>query len=88
MRQSGLIDKSGVYGSLTLKVLAGSTNQTPVYLSKLKMRLVPKVKLAELTATLDSMHLKHEIQTCSGVKGGQAYVCYWIPGNLSPSKMK
>jgi hypothetical protein len=56
----------------------------PVDLIKLKSLLVPRAKLAELTSTLDSMCESRELQSCNGIKGGKAYVCYWISGNLPP----
>ena len=57
----------------------------PVDLTKLQSLVVPKVKLAELTTALSSMCQSRELQTCSGIKGGKAYVCYWISGNLPPA---
>jgi hypothetical protein len=68
-----------------LKALAGSSSQAPVDRSKLLSLMVPKVKLDELTAALDAMFESHEIQTCSGIKGGKAYVCYWITGIVLPA---
>jgi len=66
-----------------LNALAGSSSQMPVVLSRLKSLVVPRVKLAELSAILDSMCQNRELQTCSGFKDGKEYVCYWIPGNIS-----
>lgn len=54
----------------------------PVVLTSLKSLVVPRVELAELNATLDSMCQSRELQTCSGFKDGKEYVCYWIPGNI------
>ena len=68
-----------------LKALAGSSSQMPVTLAKLKLQVAPRAKLAELTAALDLMCQSHELQTCSGIKGGKAYVSYWISGNIQPA---
>ncbi|OGS98094.1 MAG: hypothetical protein A3H99_07450 [Gallionellales bacterium RIFCSPLOWO2_02_FULL_59_110] len=57
----------------------------PVDLTKLRSLIVPRVKLADLTAALESMCQRRELQTCNGIKGGKAYVCYWISGNLPPA---
>jgi hypothetical protein len=65
-----------------LNALAGSSSQMPVVLTSLRSLIVPRVKLAELNATLDSMCQSRELQTCSGFKDGKEYVCYWIPGNI------
>ena len=67
-----------------LKALAGSSSQKPVHLTKLQS-LVPKVKLAELTSELDAMCLNRELQTCRGIKDGEAYVCYWVTGVPQPA---
>jgi len=65
-----------------LNALAGSSSQMPVFLTSLKSLVVPRVKLAELNATLESMCQSRELQTCNGFKEGKEYVCYWIPGNI------
>ncbi len=68
-----------------LKVLVGSSSQMTVDLTTLKAQIVPKVKLADLTNELDAMCERRELQTCSGIRGGKDYVCYWISGNLPPA---
>ena len=68
-----------------LKALAGSSSQKPVHLTTLQSQVVPKVKLAELTSELDAMFERRELQTCSGIKSGKAYVCYWITGMPPPA---
>jgi hypothetical protein len=65
-----------------LNALAGSSSQMPVLLTSLKSLVVPRVKLSELSAILDSMCQNRELLTCSGFKDGKEYVCYWIPGNI------
>lgn len=68
-----------------LKALAGSSSQMPINLDKLQSLLIPKVKLAELNSTLDSMCQSRELQTCNGIKDGKAYVSYWISGMMPPA---
>jgi hypothetical protein len=65
--------------------LAGSSSQMPVDLTQLKKLLSSHVKWNDLAETLASMCENRELQTCSGIKGGQEYVCYWISGNLPPA---
>ncbi len=68
-----------------LNALAGTSSQMPVNLGNLQSLLKPKVKSAELEAALEVLCQSRQLQTCSGFKDGQEYVCYWIPGNI-PSK--
>ncbi|MDD5181498.1 MAG: hypothetical protein PHT15_09640 [Gallionellaceae bacterium] len=68
-----------------LNVLAGSSSQMPVNLTKLQSLIAPKVKLAELVSTLDAMCQSSELQTCNGIKDGKAYVSYWISGMMPPA---
>ena len=68
-----------------LEILASSSSQSPVDLTNIHSKIAPKIKLADLTTTIDLMCQDRELQTCSGIKGGKAYVCYWISGNLPPA---
>jgi hypothetical protein len=65
--------------------LVNSSSQMPVDLTQLKTLLSSHVKWDDLNATLESMCENRELQTCSGIKGGKDYVCYWISGNLPPA---
>lgn len=66
-----------------LAVLAGSSSQMPVDLRKLQA--ATKVNLTELTSTLDALYQSRELQCCKGVKGGEAYVAFWISGMMPPA---
>jgi hypothetical protein len=68
-----------------LGILAKSSSQMPVDLTVLKSALLPRIKLAELTGALDAMCISRELQTCNGERNGEAYVCYWVSGNLPPA---
>ena len=63
--------------------LAGSSSQMPVDLKMLQA--ATKANLAELTSTLDALYQSHELQCCKGIKGGEAYVAFWISGVMPPA---
>lgn len=66
-----------------LNALTGSSSQMPVNQTMLKTLLVPGVKMVDLVTELDTMCQSRQLQTCSGIRDGKEYVCYWIPGNIA-----